>query len=181
MKVGYQEVFMKPETSLQSVPQDVPVKPNSVPSFWTEANDLFKKTEARAFELFERRGRQLGRELEDWFTAEHELFKPIAVEMIEKDNLLVIRAEVPGFRSQDLEISLEPEFVVIKGHQTKETESETEKTFYSETKSNNIFRKMALPFAVLADAGEATLKEGVLEIRAPKAAVDAKKLSIVAA
>jgi HSP20 family molecular chaperone IbpA len=172
---------MKPETSLHSMPREVAVKPKSVPSFWAEVNDLFKKTETRAFELFERRGRQFGRELEDWFTAEHELFKPIAVEMSEKDNHLVVRAEVPGFKADELEISLEPEFVIIKGHQTKETESETKKTFYSETKSNDIFRKMALPFAVLADAGEATLKDGVLEIRAPKAAVEAKKLSVVAA
>jgi len=149
-------------------------------SFWNEARDLFNKVEKRAYELFEWRGAKHGRDLEDWFKAENELFKAMPLEISEQDNALLIRAEVPGFKAEELEINLEPGFITIKGHQAKQTESTTKKTYYSESQTKDVFRKMALPFAVLPEAGEATLKDGVLEIKAPKAG-EAKKVAIAAA
>ena len=64
----------------------------------TKVNDSEKKTlpvfaeiakrlarvQRRAFDLFEKRGGELGHELEDWFKAEHELFDWPAAELTEK-------------------------------------------------------------------------------------------------
>lgn len=171
---------MKSNTALQAMPREIPITPKSVTSFLAEVDDLFKKIEKRAFQLFEERGREDGRDWDDWFKAEFELLKAMPVDISAKDNMVFIRAEVPGFKAEELEINLEPGFVTIKGHHAQETESKTEESFYRESKSNDVFRKIALPFAVVQNAGEAALKDGVLEIKAPKAA-EAKKIAIAAA
>lgn len=171
---------MKPQSSLRVLPREVAIKPKSAESFWDEVNELFGKIEKRAFEMFEFRGRQDGRDLEDWFKAENELLKPMPVEVSEKDNMLVVRAEVPGFKAEELEINLEPGLLTIKGKQEKETKKEVGKTLIRESQSSEIFRKMPLPFNVDTDAGQASLKDGVLEIKAPKAE-EKKKIEIAAA
>jgi HSP20 family protein len=161
---------MKLQSSLHAIPREVAIKPRSAVSFWDEVNTIFDKIGKRAYELFEWRGRQDGHDLEDWLRAEQELLKPMPVEVSEKDNMIVVRAEVPGFKAEDLEVNMEPGFVVIKGRAEQETRKDVDKTFFMETKSNEIFRKIPLPVNVMADAGEAFLQDGVLEIKAPKAA-----------
>ncbi|MBZ5532089.1 MAG: Hsp20 family protein [Acidobacteriia bacterium] len=159
---------MKPQSLLHELPRDVAIKPKSPVNFWDDVNDIFKAIEKRAYEFFEQRGRENGRDLEDWFKAENELFKPTAVEISDKDNSVVVRAQVPGFTAEELEIDLEPSQLIIRGKQEKETEDTVDTTVYSESRSKEIFREVPLPFNVVAEEGVATLTEGVLEITAPK-------------
>ncbi len=69
----------------------------------------------RAFDLFERNGRIHGHDLEDWLVAEAELLTPVLLELSETDTELIVRADVPGFTEQDLEIIVEPERLFITG------------------------------------------------------------------
>lgn len=171
---------MKPQSSLHAMPREVAIKPRSITSFWDEVNETFEKIGKRAYELFEWRGCQDGHDLEDWFKAERELLRPTPVEVSEKDNMIVVRAAVPGFKAEELVVNVEPDFVIIKGKQEKKTEKEVEKTFFSESQSSEIFRRILLPFSVVPDVGEAFLQDGVLEIKAPKA-VEKKRIEIAAA
>ena len=50
-----------------------------------EIERRIQEVRGRAFELFERRGCEFGRELEDWLKAEREVFRWPAAEMTEKD------------------------------------------------------------------------------------------------
>jgi hypothetical protein len=43
------------------------------PAIFDEIAKRFEEVERRAFDLFEKRGREVGHELEDWLNAEHEL------------------------------------------------------------------------------------------------------------
>jgi HSP20 family protein len=146
--------------------------------------DLFKRTEQfldqvarRAFEIFESNGRKLGHDLEDWFKAESELFRPTQVKIAETASDVTVRAEVPGFTAEDLEVALEPRRLTITGkHQTKQEKKE-EKTVYTETTSEQLFRVVNLPTAVDVDKAETTLQKGILELKAPKASPP-KKLQI---
>jgi HSP20 family protein len=176
---------MKPQSSLHAIPREVAVKPKSFNSFWDEVNATFGKIEKRAYELFEGRGRENGHDLDDWFKAESELLRPMPVEINENDNALVIKAEVPGFKAEDLNVSLEPTCLIIKGKLEEATEKTVDKTVYSESQSKETFRKVPLPFEVNPDAGEAFLRDGVLEIKAPKApgakqTEEARKIEVAA-
>lgn len=159
---------MKPESLLHEVPREVAIKPKSPVNFWDDVNDIFKAIEKRAYGFFEQRGREGGHDLEDWFKAENELFKATEVEVSDKDNSVVVRAQVPGFTAEELEIDLEPSQLIIRGKHEKETDETVDKTVYRETESKEIFREVALPFNVVADEGVATLTDGVLEITAPR-------------
>jgi HSP20 family protein len=171
---------MKPVLTHENDKKEIALHPKSPSRFIDEINELMKKLEKRAYELFEWRGRKEGYDWDDWFKAENELFKPVPLEITEKENRLMIRAEIPGFNADELEISLEPALLTIRGTQKQETEKKEKKSAYSEIREKEIFRRVALPVNVLPDEAEATLKHGVLEIKVPKAA-EAKKIHVAAA
>lgn len=84
--------------------------------------DLAKLTDSirdsiarRAYEIFDARGRDGGRELADWFEAESELLHPLNEEITESKDKVTIRAVVSGFGVDDLEIGIEPRRIVISG------------------------------------------------------------------
>ncbi len=159
---------MKPATA--STPaKEITMKTTSVADFWTDFSRLMKQIEQRAYQLFESRGSRPGHDLEDWFAAEKEFLKPVPLEIEEKADALHISAELPGFLPEELEINLEPQALTIKGFQKKEREKKGEKTYYSEKQTKQVLRQISLPLSVAPDKAKATLKDGVLEITAPKA------------
>jgi HSP20 family protein len=179
MKVHYSGgYFMKPVLTHNKT--EIALQPQSSSAFMQEISELFNKIEKRAYELFEWRGREDGHDLDDWFNAETELFRQIPLEIREKENRLIIRAEVPGFTAEELEISLEPALLTVTGKHQQETEKKQEKSVHSEIREKEIFRHIVLPMNVIPDNATATLNNGVLEITAPRA-VEAKKIKVAAA
>jgi HSP20 family protein len=160
--------------------KEIPVHPKEPSTFVDELTQLFNKIEKRAYELFEGRGRQDGRDLDDWFRAEGELLQPVPLEIIEEEKQLKIRAEVPGFKAEELEINLEPSVLTIKGSLKKEAEKKEKGAVYSESHDKDIFRQVTLPVNVVPEEADANLKHGVLEINVPKTA-EARKINITAA
>jgi len=75
----------------------------------------------RAHELFEARGREHGRDLEDWLRAESELLCPVSIAMSESKDRVSVRANVAGFDQSEIEVSVEPSRVMILGKKTKST------------------------------------------------------------
>ncbi len=128
----------------------------------------------RAYELFESRGRIFGREWDDWFTAESELLHPIYPELTESADSFILTAEVPGFRASDLEVSVEPQRLTIAGHRESGKEKKTGKTVISERTSDEVLRVVDLPAGVDPEKVEASLKDGILEVRLAKAAAPRK-------
>jgi HSP20 family protein len=125
----------------------------------------------RAFEIFEGDGRRMGRDLENWVQAEHEFLHPLHLEISEADGTLTIRAEVPGFSENEIEVNLEPRRVTISGKRETAEEKTTGKTIYSECCSNQTYRVVDLPTEVdtASDAIKASYAKGVLTISLPKA------------
>ncbi len=132
--------------------------------------DLFNSIARRAFEIFEGRGRADGHDLEDWFRAESELLHPVHVDITESDDVLTVRAEVPGFSAKELEVDMEPHRLTISGKRETSEERTSKKTIYTEQCSNQIFRAIDLPAEFDTSKVTTTLKDGVLELSMPKAA-----------
>ena len=102
-------------------------------------------------------------------------------DMYEEEKELVIKAELPGVRKKDLDISLDGDVLTIKAEK-KEEKEEGEKgtTHYTrERRFGQYIRRMTLPTRVDAEGVSATLKKGLLEIKLPKAAgPESKKIEI---
>jgi len=132
--------------------------------------ELSNSIARRAFEIFDGRGRALGRDLEDWLRAESEFLHPVHLDITESDEALTVRAEVPGFSAKELDVGVEPHRLTISGRRESSEKSTSKKTIYAEQCSNQIFRAVDLPKEVDTSKVTATLKDGVLELSMPKAA-----------
>jgi HSP20 family protein len=130
---------------------------------------IYDAVARRAFELFEHNGRNIGRDLEDWFRAESELLHPVHIDIAETDDALSVHAEVPGFTEKDLEISVEPRRLTISGRRETTEEKKNKKVLYQEHWSDQIMRVIDLPVAVDGNKATATVKNGMLEMKLPKA------------
>jgi HSP20 family protein len=131
---------------------------------------IFDDIARRAFEFFEGDGRVLGRDLEHWFRAERELLHPVRIELTESDTAYEMKAEVPGFSENELEINVEPHRVVIAGKREAKTKEEKEgKVIRSETSAEQVLRIVELPGPVETGKATATLlKNGILTVKLPK-------------
>src|SRR5580658_1986925 len=69
----------------------------------------------RAYELFENDGGTSGRDLVHWLQAESEFLHPAHMRILESEDAVTVKTEVPGFSVNDLQVSLEPRRVTISG------------------------------------------------------------------
>ena len=92
------------------------------------------------------------------------------VDVLEQDEAVVVRAELPGVDKDNLDISLTEDSVTISA--TTKQESEEEKGDYHrrEISQGSFSRTVALPVAVQGDQAKASFNDGVLELTLPKAA-----------
>jgi HSP20 family protein len=142
--------------------------------------EIYNSIARRAFEIFEDNGRVSGSDMENWLQAESELLHPADINIVDAGDSLDVRAEVPGFTTKDLEVSVEPECLTIMGkRETKEEREKEGKPVYSECYADEILRVIDLPVPVDTAKVTATLKDGVLELEMPKAAPP-KKIKVEA-
>ena len=123
----------------------------------------------RAFDIFESCGRVPGHELEDWFRAESELLRPVPLNVTESNDEYIVRAEVPGFGSKDIEVIVEPLYLAISGKRETNEDKQNGKMICSESRADRIFRVLDLPSVVDTSKVSTTLKDGILIVDLPKA------------
>ena len=91
-----------------------------------------------------------------------------ALNVWEQDNELFVEAEVPGLKSEDLDISVVANQLIIKGRRTDFEQREA--TYHRRERGVGEFtRTIELPVVVEPDAVQAKLTDGVLLITLPKA------------
>ncbi|TAK87501.1 MAG: Hsp20/alpha crystallin family protein [Betaproteobacteria bacterium] len=91
-----------------------------------------------------------------------------SVDVIDRDDEVVVRADVPGYKKEDIEISVSGSSLTIKG-ETKAEEKEEKGDYYRCEISHGAFsRTVALPADVDDSKARASMKDGVLELALPK-------------
>jgi HSP20 family protein len=99
--------------------------------------------------------------------AEMPAFAP-SVDVIDRDDEVVVRAEVPGYKKEDIEVSVSNSSLTIKG-ETKSEEKEEKGDYYRCEISHGAFtRTIALPAEVDDAKAKASMKDGVLELTLAK-------------
>jgi HSP20 family protein len=91
------------------------------------------------------------------------------LEVFQRDNELVVRAELPGMKKEDINVNVTDEGIAISGERKQEQEEERGGMYRSERSYGSFFRLVPLPPGVMADQAKASFKDGVLEITMPAA------------
>ena len=99
------------------------------------------------------------------------------VDVVDRANEVIVRAEVPGVEKKDIEVSVSGNMLTIRGETKKETKEEKGDYYRAEITRGAFSRTLALPAEVDDTRTKAEMKDGVLELTLPKVA-KAKRRSI---
>lgn len=127
---------------------------NTVVEFKKEIDDLFSK-------FFGSEG---------WFptTYFNRGFSP-ALDISETDEDIVVKVELPGVDPKEIEVSVSGTTLTVKGEKKEEHEENTESMHRIERSYGSFLRSITLPSEVNEEKTEATFKDGVLNLKLPKA------------
>lgn len=107
-------------------------------------------------------------EVERGFTPERSNYVP-AVDVVETADAYNVRVELPGVPKESLTVEVKDNRLVLSGRKEAVAQSEEGRYRYSESRSGNFSRVFQIPRNVKSDAIEAEHKDGVLNLRIPKA------------
>jgi HSP20 family protein len=104
----------------------------------------------------------------EWARLEQTLDITPRVDVIEREEEILVRAEVPGVEKKDLELEMSGQVLTLKGER-KHEQTEEKGTYYrSEIARGSFVRSLRLPENVDLEQAKAEFKDGVLEIHLPK-------------
>lgn len=102
-----------------------------------------------------------------------------AIEVFEKEDKYVVKAELPGLKEDDVDISVSDDTLTLKGEKKTEHEVKEEEHHWSERTYGSFLRTIRLPSDVETKKIEANYEDGMLEITLPKMAeVKPKKITV---
>jgi HSP20 family protein len=104
---------------------------------------------------------------ERWLPSREIVSMP-AVDVYDEQNEIVVKADLPGVTSDELDVTVSESRLTIKGEKKKEEEVKHEDYHRWERSYGAFTRTIDLPAPVKVDDVKATFKSGVLEVRLPK-------------
>lgn len=166
-----------------------PAAPAASSPAFVEAEKLLERmaeftmeTSRKAYDFFLQRGTELGTHFDDWLKAEMEVLRPTPIEITETKENLNVRAAVPGFKPEEIEISIKDTDLIISGECHAEEKKEDETTIQREWRSDRFCRQITLPSEVETESVGAELKDGILHLSLKKkAAEEAARIAVKAA
>lgn len=135
--------------------------------------------------------KSMSRFMRDFFEEEQELL-PVAtlsessafvprLDLQETDEKITLSAELPGMSEKDIEVSMDKDYLTIKGEKKEEKESKNGGRYFSERRFGSFERVIHLPTSADKEKVSAKFDKGVLTVEVPKnpeAKKDVKKIPI---
>jgi HSP20 family protein len=90
---------------------------------------------------------------------------PVDISQTEKD--IIVRASLPGFQREDVEVLLEKGVLSIKASRKEDGNANGERYYRRERHAGSLSRRVALPGMVQDHETTAELKDGMLTLRVP--------------
>jgi HSP20 family protein len=142
---------------------------------------LEQQTEERGLDPWSEFGRRLGMFgrrgwldpfNSDWFR-EMESIGPFGgktpkVDMVDRKKEVVVRAELPGVSKDDVEITVNGQYVTIKAEKKHEEKKEEDRYYHYEMSHGEYQRTLYLPDEIDDSKAKTSFKDGVLELTLPK-------------
>ena len=89
------------------------------------------------------------------------------IEVLEHADQFIVRADLPGMSSNDVNVDITDNSLTIQGERKQEHKEEREGWYRSERSYGSFFRRILLPEGVNVDEAKASFRDGVLEITVP--------------
>jgi HSP20 family protein len=140
------------------------------PSILDEMREMQDWIMRRAFEIFEKSGSMLGRDLENWTQAERELVWKPAFELCEKNGQFQVEVAISGVDAKDIDIEVTPEDIIVKANTQHQHTDQKGMVHYCEFETGKMFRMIHLPKKIDPDKVKAEFKNGLLRLTAEIAA-----------
>lgn len=140
---------------------------------WSWPDELMREMN-RVFEEFRPfwRHRIFG-PLRRWKEYPSEVKQP-PVDVMETPDSIIVTAELPGIEKENVDVHITDDSIEIKGEMKEEKVEEGEDYYKKERSYSSFYRELPLPTEVVSDKATATLNNGVLEVRIPKATPEEK-------
>lgn len=92
----------------------------------------------------------------------------MATDVYETDKDVIVEINVPGFKKEDIKISLQDNYLKVEGRIDEEKEDKNKNYWRKEIKKGSFVRVIPLPREVDVKKAKANLKDGVLKVTLPK-------------
>jgi HSP20 family protein len=89
------------------------------------------------------------------------------IEMVQQGDKLIVRADLPGLKKEDVHIEVKDDRITIRGERKREHEEEKNGVYRSERSYGSFTRVVQLPEGAMTDQAKASFHNGVLEIAMP--------------
>lgn len=103
-----------------------------------------------------------------WRTPRYGMAWAPSIDLYEKEDAFIIRAELPGVKLEDVDVSMTGDTLTIKGERKPPEDVKEEEYECCEVCYGSFSRSIVLPKATEVDKIESTLQNGILEVRLPK-------------
>jgi HSP20 family protein len=98
-----------------------------------------------------------------------------AIDVVKEADAIVLHADIPGMKPDEVSVDVDGDVLTISGSHEESTEREEGDYIRRERRAGSFSRSLTLPAGVSADDIEATVEDGVLEVRVPVPAAREKK------
>ncbi|HLO18215.1 MAG TPA: Hsp20/alpha crystallin family protein [Anaerolineales bacterium] len=92
-----------------------------------------------------------------------------AIDMYQTDDEVVVKAALPGFKANEVQINVTGDVLTLRGEMKHEEEQKDKAWHIREHRWSSFERSIALPTEVMADKANADFENGILTITLPKA------------
>ncbi len=92
-----------------------------------------------------------------------------AIDIYEQDDAYIVKAELPGVKKENVNITIHENVLTIRGERSEERTDKKAQYFRKERNVGSFMRSFTLPSSVKTDKIEAVYSDGVLTITLPKA------------
>jgi HSP20 family protein len=106
------------------------------------------------------------RMFDEWLDGRERAWTP-AIDVVREDGHLVVRADLPGIKPEEVKIEIEDDILTVSGEHTESKEEEDHNYVRRERRYGSFRRSMALPAGVDAKQIEAKTHDGVVEVTIP--------------
>lgn len=151
-----------------------------------ESKELVRSEPARAVSPFE----EMEKRFEEFFRKPFSLMGPSwfprlrmfeteeispTIDIFEEGDNIVVKAELPGMKKEDIEVNLTDNAITLSGEKKKEEKVEKKNYYRVERSYGSFTRSLSMPSEVQPDKAKAKFKDGILEIKVPKTEEAKKK------
>ncbi len=95
----------------------------------------------------------------------------LTIDVYQTEDDIVIKSTIAGVRPEDLDVNINNDMVTVRGERVQGEDVDPEDYYYQECYWGPFSRSVILPVEIISEKAEATMKNGILTVRLPKADV----------